>query len=78
MEIEKRMEEYLSPLFGDMASMTIKMQKDKLDLSGEPAKDDYLAVIESIHHLCDEMAGNALANKIRTGLLDILEKEYQK
>ena len=78
MEVEKKMEEYLAPLFGDMASMTIKMQKDKLDLQGDPGRDEYEKVIESIHHLCDEMAGQALANKIRAGLLDILEKEFQK
>ena len=76
MDVEKKMEEYLAPLFGDMASMTIKMQKDKLDLGVEPNKDDYRKVIESIHALCESMAGGPLADKIKKGLLEILEKEF--
>ena len=76
MEVEKKMEEYLAPLFGDMTSMTIKMQKDKLQLSGEPNKEDYLKVIESIHMLCESMAGGPLADKIKNGLLEIVEKEF--
>ena len=78
MEIDKKMEEYLAPLFGDMASMTIKMQKDKLSISEQPSREEYLAVVESIHHLCDEMAGKGLANKIRMGLLEILKSEYDQ
>ncbi len=74
MDVEERMELYLKPLFGDMASMTIKMQKDRLDLDEEMNREDYLKMIDSIQHLCKEMAGDALANKIKKGLLEILNE----
>ena len=75
MEIEDKMEQYLKPLFGDMAPMTIQMQKDRLELQGELSKEDYAEIIKSIHHLCQEMAGDVIAEKIKMGLLEIVESE---
>jgi len=73
--IETKMEEFMKPLFGDMAQKTIDNQKAKLELGEEINTQDYVAVAESIRDLCRKMAGNAIADKIYNGLLEILEDE---
>lgn len=72
-DIETRMEEFMKPLFGDMAQKTIDNQKSKLGLGDELEHDDYVRVAESIRDLCKSMAGSAIADKIYGGLMDILE-----
>jgi len=74
-EIETKMEEFMKPLFGDMAQKTIENQKAKLELGKELSRQDYKAVAESIRDLCRKMAGNAIADKIYNGLMEILEVE---
>ena len=74
-DIETKMEEFMKPLFGDMAQKTIDNQKTKLELGDEINQEDYAAVAESIRDLCRKMAGNAIANKIYDGLMEILEDE---
>ena len=75
-EVEEKMTEFMRPLFGDMAQKTIENQKEKLDLSGKSlTNEQYVEVAESIRDLCKRMAGNAIADKIYTGLMEILEAE---
>ena len=74
-DIEIKMEEFMKPLFGDMAHKTIENQKAKLELGEEINHQDYVAVAESIRDLCRKMAGNAIAEKIYGGLMEILEDE---
>ncbi|RLJ02079.1 MAG: hypothetical protein DRP08_04865 [Candidatus Aenigmatarchaeota archaeon] len=74
-DIEVKMEEFMRPLFGDMAQKTIENQKDKLGMGKKLAHDDYIKVAESIRDLCRNMAGNAIADKIYMGLMEILETE---
>ncbi len=73
--IETKMEEFMKPLFGDMAQKTIDNQKAKLELGEDINQEDYVAVAESIRDLCRKMAGNAIADKIYAGLVKILEDE---
>ena len=73
--IEIKMEEFMKPLFGDMAQKTIDNQKAKLELGEDINPQDYIAVAESIRDLCRKMAGNAIADKIYDGLMEILEDE---
>lgn len=73
--VETKMEEFMKPLFGDMAQKTIENQKAKLELGKELSTQDYRAVVESIRNLCRKMAGNAIADKIYDGLMEILEAE---
>ena len=73
--IETKMEEFMKPLFGDMAQKTIDNQKAKLELGEEINRQDYKEVAESIRDLCKKMAGNAIADKIYDGLMEILEDE---
>ena len=72
-EIENQMEEFMKPLFGDMAQQTIDNQKAKLELGKELSRDDYIKITESIRDLCKKMAGNAIADKIYNGLMEIIE-----
>ena len=72
-DIENQMEEFMKPLFGDMAQKTIDNQKAKLDLGQELSREDYIRIIESIRDLCKKMAGTAIAEKIYRGLMDIVE-----
>ena len=74
-DIESKMEEFMKPLFGDMAQKTIDNQKAKLELGEEINRQDYMAVAELIQDLSRKMAGNAIANKIYNGLMEILEDE---
>ena len=43
--------------------------------TGKLSRQDYMAIAESIRDLCRKMAGNAIADKIYTGLVEILEAE---
>jgi len=73
---EKKMMEYMRPLFGDMAKKTIDSQKEKLDLTkGEPTYEQYIEIIESIGNLCFKMAGTAISEKVKKGLLEIVQSE---
>lgn len=74
MKLEERMVEYLKPLFGDMATLTFEMQKDRLNLDKEGLSvDDYILIAKEVRTLCKEMAGEVLADKIYNGLIDIIE-----
>ena len=74
--IEKKMMEFMRPLFGDMAKRTIENQKEKLNLKkGELTYEQYVQIIESIRDLCFKMAGGAIAEKLRLGLMQIVEAE---
>ena len=72
-EIENQMMEFMKPLFGDMAQKTIDNQKAKLELGEELSQGDYKKMAESIRDLCKKMAGNAIADKIYSGLMEIIE-----
>ena len=72
-EVENKMMEFMKPLFGDMAQKTIDNQKVKLELGEEISHQDYVKIAESIRELCKKMAGNAIADKIYEGLMEILE-----
>ena len=73
---EKKMMEFMQPLFGDMARKTIENQKEKLKLTkGELSYDQYVQIVKSIKDLCLKMAGAAVANKVEQGLMQILEAE---
>ena len=75
-DIEKKMMEFMRPLFGDMARKTIENQKEKLNFKkGELTHDQYVQIVESIRDLCYKMAGNAVAEKLRKGLMQIVEAE---
>ena len=74
-DIETKMEEFMKPLFGDMAQRTIDNQKAKLELGEDLERQDYEAIAGSIRNLCRKMAGNAIADKIYAGLMEILESE---
>jgi len=74
-DIEIKMEEFMKPLFGDMAQKTIDNQKAKLELGEELSSQDYEEVAKAIRDLCRNMAGSAIADKIYTGLIEILEAE---
>ena len=76
MDLESKMEEFMHPLFGEMASTTIQRQKSKLGIEGKKlTRDDYLELIEAIRKLCKSMAGDTIANKIHQGLVDIVNQE---
>ena len=74
MALDEEIVEYLKPLFGDMASVTIEMQKEKLGCSGDLSPEDYKQIAEQIRILCKEMAGDVLANKIYDGLMQLIEE----
>ncbi len=73
MEIESQMIEFMRPLFGDMAEKAMENQKKKLGIDKtEPSLDDYKKIAEAIRDLCRHMAGDAIANKIYKGLIELL------
>ena len=73
---EKKMMDFMRPLFGDMARKTIENQKEKLNLTkGELTYEQYVQIVESIRNLCFKMAGSAVADKLRKGLMQIIEIE---
>jgi hypothetical protein len=73
---EIKMMEFMRPLFGDMARKTIENQKEKLNLTkGELSYEQYVQIVESIRDLCFKMAGNAVAEKLRNGLMQIVDAE---
>ncbi len=73
-EVETKWEEYLKPLLGDMAPITINSQKQKLGLAGgEMSPEDYIKLAEAIKGLCADMAGDVIASKIYEGLLSIID-----
>ena len=74
--VEERMTEQMRPMFGDMARKTIENQKEKLGLTkGELSYEQYVQIVESIRMLCFKMAGGAIAEKMRRGLVQILDEE---
>lgn len=74
--IEKKMIEFMRPLFGDMARKTIENQKEKLKLTkGELTHDQYIQIIKSVRTLCYKMAGGPVADKLEAGLMQILDAE---
>ena len=72
-EVESKWEEYLKPLLGDMAPITINSQKAKLGLQGDLSADDYVKLAEGIKGLCADMAGDVIAAKIFDGLLSMID-----
>jgi hypothetical protein len=73
---EKKMTEFMQPLFGDMARKTLERQKEKLRLNkGELTKEQYAQIVEAISDLCLKMAGAAISEKVRKGLMEIVRAE---
>ena len=65
--------EFMRPLIGDMAERAMDNQKKKLGIDKtEPSLDDYKKIAEAIRDLCRHMAGDAIANKIYKGLIELL------
>jgi len=78
MELDKKIEDYLRPLFGDMAPIALTTQKEKLSLNEEKmSKESYFVVAENIKNMCTEMAGDLIADKIHSGLLDIINEQFE-
>ncbi len=76
---EKKMIEFMQPLFGDMAKKTIEKQKEKLNLAkGELTKEQYAQIVKSISVLCQRMAGPSISERVRKGLMDIVQAESSK
>ncbi len=76
MDLESKMEEYMHPLFGEMASTTIERQKSKLGIEGKKlTREEYIELIGAIRKLCKSMAGEAIATRIYEGLIDIVNQE---
>ena len=51
MGLDQEIEEYLRPLFGDMAPIAIETQKQRLSISEDHCdKDQYIAVADSIKY----------------------------
>ena len=76
---EKKMIEFMQPLFGDMAKKTIEKQKEKLNLAkGELTKEQYAQIVKSISDLCQRMAGPSISERVRRGLMDIVQAEASK
>jgi demethoxyubiquinone hydroxylase (CLK1/Coq7/Cat5 family) len=73
MEIEHQMIEFMRPLFGDMAEKALENQKTKLGIKKKASSEDYKKIAGSIRDLCKHMAGEVIADKIYTGLMEILE-----
>jgi len=74
--VEERMMEFMRPMFGDMARKTIENQKEKMNLTrGELTYAQYIQIVDSIHVLCVKMAGGPIADKIKKGLIQILDEE---
>ncbi len=75
MNLDEKFEEFLKPLFGDMAQLTVEKQRNKLNLSVNLTKDQYLDLAEEIKELCEDMAGALIAQKIYEGLVTIITDE---
>ena len=76
MNVDNKLEEFLKPLFGDMATMTIETQKEKLGISGpDLTQDQYMDLAEEIKELCEDMAGTLMAQKIYEGLIAIVTED---
>jgi hypothetical protein len=74
--VERKMTEFMRPIFGDMAGRTIDNQKLKLELArGELSYEQYVRIVESIFQLCQKMAGVAIASRVQKGLMEILDAE---
>ncbi len=74
MDIESQMIEFMRPLFGDMAEKAMENQKRKLGLEeGRQSLEDYQKIAEAIRDLCRHMAGDAIAIRIYSGLIELLE-----
>ena len=73
MDIETQMIEFMRPLFGDMADKAMENQKTKLGIKKKATIEDYQKIADSIKDLCSSMAGEAIADKIYEGLVEILE-----
>ena len=77
MNLDDKFEEFLKPLFGDMAKLTVDKQREKLQFDGELSKDQYLDLAEEIKVLCEDMAGNLIAQKIYEGLVTIITDDAE-
>jgi len=76
---EKKMIEFMQPLFGDMAKKTIDRQKEKLNLArGELSREQYAQIVKAISDLCQKMAGPSISEKVKAGLLEIVQAETAK
>ena len=74
MDIDIKIEEFLKPLFGDMATMTIETQKAKLGVSKNLTQEQYMDLADEIKELCEEMAGSLMAQKIYEGLITLIKE----
>jgi hypothetical protein len=73
MDIETQMIEYMRPLFGDMAEKAMENQKNKLGIRKKATVEDYRNIAEAIRELCKNMAGEAISERIYSGLVQILD-----
>ncbi len=73
-DIETQMVEHMRPLFGEFAATALEQQKAKLGLAGAVAAADYLRLAEEIRAMCREIAGPAVAERVYSGLLAILQE----
>jgi len=71
--VDTEIEDFLRPLFGDMAPITVETQKEKLGLGGDLNAEDYKKVADEIRRMCEDMAGEIIASKIYKGLLSLIE-----
>ena len=73
-ELEKRIVDYMRPLFGEFAATAFAQQKAKLKLGDAAAPEEYLLLVEEIRTMCNQVAGPAVAEKIYTGLVAIVRE----
>lgn len=79
--IQHELEEYLTKMFGTMAGHTIELQKRKLGINvptNQLSRDDYLKIASALKVLCENMAGQLLAEQLYKGMLRIIEAGYNK
>lgn len=76
--IQHQLEAYLTKMFGTMVGPTIELQKKKLGItvpSNQMTVDDYLKIASALKVLCEQMAGELLAEQLYRGMLQIIEAE---
>lgn len=74
--IQHELEAYLTKMFGTMVGPTIELQKRKLGItvpSNQMSVEDYLKIAGALKVLCEQMAGELLAEQMYRGMLQIIE-----
>ncbi|RLF47955.1 MAG: hypothetical protein DRN20_05265 [Thermoplasmata archaeon] len=73
-DIEVRIVECLRPLLGDMAPVAVDMQKKKLGIGTLATAEDYKKLAIELKNMCEEMAGEVIANKIYKMISEVIEE----